>query len=349
MKKLSNSTPAIPTNLITANVTPEILSPVSPVGRHGNHSPCIRIPHAKVLSPVSTGNSPRHKSFNEYPMQGKGESSMSSPDSLDENELPGAPKLARSAQEKLRKLKEDRLRQSTDTALVVQRKKENRMSRSLDTVDGLKRRTSYTEQDYDWHSLDDKQKQDSEGKGSREEQVLKEKQLRLTNEKQKILAEDIHQNNENNQSILNHDDIPVGNFKKNRRHPKPVAVNKSIEVPLNRRPQKIIDSFTEFEVETTTENVVSEWLPGHEQNDINRNSHDLQINGAAMFQNHVSLDDNKINKENKKARKGREKNKNTDFNNNSSDNEGNLDFLILCYNMMKVCFITRAKYFKISR
>lgn len=321
MKKLSNSTPAIPTNLITANVTPEILSPVSPVGRHGNHSPCIRIPHAKVLSPVSTGNSPRHKSFNEYPMQGKGESSMSSPDSLDENELPGAPKLARSAQEKLRKLKEDRLRQSTDTALVVQRKKENRMSRSLDTVDGLKRRTSYTEQDYDWHSLDDKQKQDSEGKGSREEQVLKEKQLRLTNEKQKILAEDIHQNNENNQSILNHDDIPVGNFKKNRRHPKPVAVNKSIEVPLNRRPQKIIDSFTEFEIETTTENVVSEWLPGHEQNDINRNSHDLQINGAAMFQNHVSLDDNKINKENKKARKGREKNKNTDFNNNSSDNE----------------------------
>ena len=158
MQSFSSSSPSLSSNFNDCLFT-KTDEPANTVKMNRTYSPIIKTPRAKILSASPTNRKPLQSPLGS-PIQNlmHGELAKSFGESTaglgitreerDEDETnPGTPKLAKSAQEKLLKLKEERLRQSTDTLLIVNRRKQNRISRSLD-VSNLDKSESETQHDY---------------------------------------------------------------------------------------------------------------------------------------------------------------------------------------------------------
>ena len=323
MVKLSNSSPALyansPKNKRSRSPT-ELLLPVS-LNNNRDHSPIIKTPRARVLhSPApdkmtSPRNIQRHGTYQNTLIESKGESSSSS-ESLSDNsnkndskdDHPGTPKLAKSAQEKLRKLKEERLRQSTDTVLIVKRKKKTRMSRSLD-LDVM----DFRDYDRNGETFSSRFKQTKQEKGmekpleennkekelrriqrlkEREEEKMKE-ELRLwkANEKQRKFEDESMKKHELERAeTLRKEKTKIKQLKKKEQD----RLNDEHEVKIsNRRPNKDIDPFTDSDLESHPERVHTDWTPSKDKN-INAYSWSvepdeiqkqvLEVQGAAVFE-----------------------------------------------------------------
>lgn len=307
MQSFSSSSPSLSSTFSDCTIT-KADEPANTIRMNRTHSPIIKTPRAKILSASPTNRKPlqspvgspiQNLSHGEL-VKSFGESTKGldiTQEERDEDETnPGTPKLAKSAQEKLRKLKEERLRQSTDTLLIVHRRKQNRISRSLDvnnfdnsesetqhdsgelsekpirTKERLTMRKSKSISDFSCEKNNVKEMDLSRVKEIQEMRVRKmkeEERLWKECEKQRAIEDEIYKKEQEERQKKT-------KFQRKKSVTKPVKEALSSRVP-NVKKSIVMD---DTEVEPTIEKIQSEWVNPHEMDYVEGG---LKIKGEGVL------------------------------------------------------------------
>ena len=307
MQSFSSSSPSLSSTFNDCTIT-KTDEPANTIKMNRTHSPIIKTPRAKILSASPTNRKPLQSPLGS-PIQNLlhgelvksfGESTKGldiTQEERDEDETnPGTPKLAKSAQEKLRKLKEERLRQSTDTLLIVHRRKQNRISRSLDvnnfdnsksetqhnsgevseklihTKERLTMRKSKSISDLSSEKNNVKEMDLSRVKEIQEMRVRKmkeEERLWKESEKQRAIEDEIYKKEQEERH-------------KKMKFPRKKSLTKPVKETLSSRVPNVKKSIVmdDTEVESSIEKIQSEWVNPHETDYLENG---LKIKGEGVL------------------------------------------------------------------